>query len=129
MEFCKTVKVFDCTKFTEGALYYVHWRDDKGKDIKQIYFCDMIDKESNQILFKKIVALQGFYLPCKLWLGQEDVDNIIEVQEVEIETEYNVSWREWQIKADVQPEVSNATAKAFSKYLNNSEKTLCGFEE
>ena len=104
MDFCKTVREFDCTKFTEGVLYYVHWRDGDGKDVKQIYLCDDVDTEGNQILLKKVIALQGFCPYYKLRLGQEDVDNIIEVQEVEVETEYNVSWREWQVRVDVQPE-------------------------
>ena len=105
MEFCKTVKEFDCTKFTKGTLYYVHWKSVNGKDIKQIYLCDDVDTEDNQILLKKVVALQGFCPAHTIRLGVEDTNNIIEVQEVEVETEYNVSWKEWQIRADIQPEV------------------------
>ena len=103
MDFCKTVKEFDCTKFTKGTLYYVHWKSVDGKDIKQIYLCDDVDFEGNQILLKKVVALQGYCPYYDLRVGNEDVDNIIDVQEVEVETEYNVSWQEWQIRADVQP--------------------------
>ncbi len=104
MDFCKTVREFDCTKFTVDVLYYVHWRDADGKDIKQIYLCDDVDTEDNQILLKKVVTLQGFCPHNRLRFGQEDVNNIVEVQEVEVETEYNVSWREWQIRVDVQPQ-------------------------
>ena len=104
MDFCKTVREFDCTKFTAGVPYYVHWKDAGGKEIKQIYLCDDVDTEGNQVLLKRVVALQGFCPYTTLRLGNEDVNNIIEVQEVEFETEYNVSWREWQIRADVQPQ-------------------------
>ena len=114
MDFCKTVREFDCTKFTAGVLYYVHWRDCDGKDIKQIYLCDDVDAEGNQILLKKVVALQGFFPYNALRLGNEDVDNIIEVQEVEVETEYNVSWKEWQIRADVNPQVSYTPVNMYS---------------
>jgi len=103
MDFCKTVKEFDCTKFETGALYYIHWCDIEGKSIKAIYLCDDIDEEGNQIIIKKIISLQGFCPAHTLRLGVEDTNNIIEVQEVEFETEYNVSWKEWQIRVDVQP--------------------------
>ena len=129
MDFCKTVREFDCTKFTVGVLYYVHWRDCDGKDIKQIYLCDDVDTEGNQILLKKVVALQGFCPYSNLRLGQEDVNNIVEIQEVEIETEYNVSWREWEIRADIQPEASNATAKAFASFLDDKSKTFACFSD
>ena len=105
MKFTKTIEVFDCTKFTVGVLYYVHWRDCDGKNFKQIYLCDDVDTEGNQILLKKVTALQGFCPCCKLRLGQEDVNNIIEVQEVEVETIYNVGWHEWTISANVSPNV------------------------
>ena len=47
MEFCKTVKEFDCTKFEEGQLYYIHWHDINNNTIKAIYLCDRVDKEDN----------------------------------------------------------------------------------
>ena len=114
MDFCKTVREFDCTKFTVGVLYYVHWKDAIGKEIKQIYLCDDIDNEGNQVLLKRVVALQGFCPYHTLRLGNEDVNNIIEVQEVEFETEYNVSWKEWQIRADIAPEVPYTPVNMFS---------------
>ena len=104
MDFCKTVREFDCTKFNKGTLYYIHWKSADNKDVKQICLCDDVDFEGNQILLKRVVSLQGYCPYRDLRVGQEDVNNIIEVQEVDVETEYNVSWREWQIRVDVQPE-------------------------
>ena len=105
MDFCKTVREFDCTKFNKGTLYYVHWKSADNMDIKQIYLCDDVDFDSNQILLKRIITLQGYCPYRDLRVGQEDVNNIIEVQEVEIETIYNVGWHEWTISANISPNV------------------------
>ena len=105
MDFCKTVKELDCTKFSTGRLYYIHWKSADNKDIKQIYLCDDVDFEGNQILLKRVITLQGYCPYRTLRLGVEDTNNIVEIQEVEVETEYNVLWREWQIRADIQPKM------------------------
>lgn len=105
MEFCKTVKEFDCTKFNEHQLYYVHWHDVNNKSIKAIYLCDVVDKESNSITLKMVVPIQGDCPVVAVRLGNGDVYYIDEVQEVEVDVEYDVSWREWRIRADIQPEI------------------------
>lgn len=104
MEFCKTIKEFDCTKFNEHTLYYIHWHDINGEPIKGIYLCDMINQDANSIDLKRIFSLQGFYPSHTLRFGSGDANCIDEVQEVEVETEYDVSWKEWQIRIDVRPE-------------------------
>ena len=48
MEFCKTVKEFDCTKFEEGWCYYVHWHDITGKPIKAINVLHSKDDINNK---------------------------------------------------------------------------------
>lgn len=104
MEFCKTIKEFDCTKFKEGQLYYIHWHDINNNTIKAIYLCDRVDKEDNSILVKRIVSLRGICEAYIMRFGSGDVNCIDEVQEVEFETEYDISWKEWQIRADVSPQ-------------------------
>lgn len=106
MEFCKTVKEFDCTKFKEGQLYYIHWHDINSKPIKAIYLCDVVDKESNSISVKRIVSLQGFCHAHTIRFEPRDVSCIDEVQEVEFETEYGTSWKEWYISSSVEPKIA-----------------------
>lgn len=105
MEFCKIIKEFDCTKFSEHSLYYVHWHDIEGKPIKAIYLCDVVDKESNSIDLKRVVLMQGNCPAHTIRFGSKDLHCIDEVQEINIETEYNTSWREWEIRIDVQPDI------------------------
>lgn len=105
MEFCKTVREFDCTKFEEGQLYYIHWHDINNKPIKAIYLCDRVDKETNSILVKRIVSLQGFCETHAIRFEPKDVNCIDEVQEFEFETEYDTSWKEWYVRGAVEPKI------------------------
>lgn len=117
MEFCKTIKEFDCTKFSEHSLYYVHWHDITGKPIKAIYLCDVVDEESNSIDLKRVVPIQGNCRAHTIRFGSGDVNCIDEVQEVEFETEYDISWKEWQIRADISPQaIQEAIDSLVKKY-------------
>ena len=106
MEFCKTVKEFDCTKFEEGQLYYIHWHDINNKPIKAIYLCDRDDKEDNSILVKRIASMQWFCEPRGIRFEPRDVSCIDEVQEFELETEYDTHWEEWSINGSVDPKIA-----------------------
>ena len=105
MEFCKTVKEFDCTKFSEHNLYYVHWHDIEGRPIKAIYLCDVVDKESNSIDLKRVIPLQGNCPAHAIRLGSGDVNCIDEILEVDFETIYDVAQHEWHIRTDVSPRI------------------------
>ena len=105
MKFTKTIEVFDCTAFNVGKSYYIHWRDTGNRMVKGIYLCDYVDTENNRVTMKESVGLSG-YCPAKsLRFGEEDLDFLIEVLEVEFETIYNVGWHEWTISANVSPNV------------------------
>ena len=117
MEFCKTVKEFDCTKFNEHSLYYVHWHDIEGRPIKAIYLCDVVDKESNSIDLKRVVSIQGNCPAHAIRFGCSDAYCIDEVQEVEFETEYDISWKKWQIRADVSPQaIQDQVPRIYSSF-------------
>ena len=105
MEFCKIVKEFDCTKFEEGQLYYIHWHDINNKPIKAIYLCDRVDKEANSISVKRIVSLQGLCEAHTIRFEPRDINCIDEVQEFEFETEYDTSWSEWYVRGAVEPKI------------------------
>ena len=109
MEFCKTVKEFDCTKFSEHSLYYVHWHDIEGRPIKAIYLCDVVDKESNSIDLKRVVPIQGNCPAHAIRLDSGDVYCIDEVQEVEMDVEYNTNWGWWKIECEIQPEIKEVS--------------------
>ena len=105
MEFCKTIKEFDCTKFEEGQLYYIHWHDINNQAIKAIYLCDRIDKENNSVKVVRIVPMSGKCPAHILVFEPKDVYCIDEVQIVEFEANYDISWRKWFVKATVDPEI------------------------
>lgn len=109
MEFCKTVKEFDCTKFEEGQLYYIHWHDITDKPIKAIYLCDVVDKESNSIDLKRVVPIQGNCPAHTIRFDSDDVNCIDEVQEVEMDVEYNTNWGWWKIECEIQPEIKKVS--------------------
>ena len=119
MEFCKTVKEFDCTKFEEGQLYYIHCHDINNKSIKAIYLCDRVDKETNSILVKRIVSLQGLCDAHTIRLGSNNVNCIDEVLEVGFETIYDVAQHEWHVRTDVSPQAIQDQAPRI--YANFSE--------
>ena len=102
MKFTKTIEQFDYTKFNVGCWYYIHWHSVDGKSIKAICKCVDIDEEENQLLMWNIIHLQGDILDShRLRFGVEDTDNIVEVQEVEFETEYDVHNGRWSITMEV----------------------------
>lgn len=120
MEFCKTVKEFDCTKFEEGQLYYIHWHDIDNKPIKAIYLCDRVDKEANSILVKKIVSLQGFREAHTIRFEPKDINCIDEVLEVEFETIYDVARHEWHVRTDVSPQaIQDQVPRIYSSFLED----------
>lgn len=109
MEFCKTIKEFDCAKFKEGQCYYIHWHDFRKKPIKAIYLCDRVDKESNSISVKTIVSLQGGCRDYTIRFGSGDVYCIDEVQEVKMDVEYNTNWGWWKLECEIQPEIKEVS--------------------
>ena len=120
MEFCKTVKEFDCTKFKEGRCYYIHWHDFKKKPVKAIYLCDRVDKESNSISVKTIVSLQGFCGDYTIRFEPKDVNCVDEVLEVEFEIIYNVAQHEWHIRTDVSPQaIQDQVPRIYSSFLED----------
>jgi len=116
MEFCKIIKEFDCAKFSEHSLYYVHWHDIAGKPIKAIYLCDVVDKKSNSIDLKRVVTIQGNCLAYTIRLGSGDVNRIDEVQEVEMDVEHNTNWGWWKIECEIQPEIREQKSKFYADY-------------
>ena len=104
MEFCKTVKEFDCTKFSEHSLYYVYRHDITSKPVKAIYLCDVVDEESNSIVLKRVVSIQGDCSDYTIRLGSGDMDCIDEVQEVVMNVEHNAKWCVWKVGCKIQPD-------------------------
>ena len=92
-----TTEVFDCTAFNAGDLYYMHWRDSGLTDVKAIYLCDDVDTEGNQILLKEIVVLKGNPLRLTLRIGNEDLQNIVEIKEVMTNTKFNLPTGRWTV--------------------------------
>ena len=95
-----TAERLDCTVFHVGDLYYIHWRDWSLSPCKAIYLCDDIDSEGNQMLFKVMIVMKG-ETPRTLRIGNEDLSNIIDIQSVTPETEYDTFNRRWSIKMEV----------------------------
>ena len=105
MEFCKItiIKEFDCTRFSEHGLYYIHWHDIASKPIKAIYLCDVVDEESNSIVLKRVASIQDYCSPYTIRLGSGNMNCIDEVQEVAMNVEHNAKWCVWKVGCEIQP--------------------------
>lgn len=101
MEFCKIIKEFDCTRFSEHGLYYIHWHDIANKPIKAIYLCEVVDKESNSIVLKRVTSLRGDCSVYTIRLDSSNMNCIDEVREVIMNVEYNAKWDEWKVGCEI----------------------------
>lgn len=103
MEFCKIIKEFDCTRFSEYGLYYIHWHDINNKPVRAIYLCDVVDKKSYSIVLKRVVSIWGDCSAYTIRLGSGNMDCIDEVQKVVMNVEHDAEWFVWKVGCEIQP--------------------------
>ena len=105
MKFTKTTEEFDCTQFEVGKIYYIkeHLLHDKRE--QGIYLCTHINDCHNEVVMRKVILLQGAFDGGQIIISNGNFNLIDEIQEVQFDTEWDTSFKEWRVTANIEPEV------------------------
>lgn len=105
MEFTKTVKEFDCTRFEVGKVYYIKEHLLLSSTEQGVYLCTFVNDCNNEVTMRKVVFLQGVYDGIQIVISNDNFNLIDEIQEVQFDTEWDASFKEWRVIANIEPEV------------------------
>lgn len=105
MEFTKTVKEFDCTRFEVGKVYYIKEHLLLSSTEQGVYLCTFVNDCNNEVALRKVAFLQGVYDGIQIVINNDNFNLIDEIQEVQFDTEWDASFKEWRVIANIEPEV------------------------
>lgn len=95
MKITKQVEVFNANAFVEDKLYYLD-ENFCSRRYQGVYICEEVDIEENIVKLKEIVDLNGYNLTPHIEINCRNYKDIIEVQPIEFDIDFDKEFKEWR---------------------------------